>query len=66
MGCYGGDAVDGRVTVRRQENLGVNASGVGGRGGGHEAYRVEKTWEKEMVMEWLGGFNHQANPKPPE
>ena len=39
---------------------------MGGRGGGLEAYRVEKIWGKEMVMEWLGDLNHRADPNPPE
>ena len=39
---HGGNAVDGKGTVRRQENLSTNTAGVRESGGDHEDFGVGK------------------------
>ena len=55
-GSLGRHSVDRREAVIKQENLGTNAQGLGGRGGGHETYGVENSEREAYGRRVVRGF----------
>ena len=64
-GHHGGGAIYGRGVVGQRGELGANSSGVGMRGGVHEAYGVLKTLGEDEGYGVVRGHELPGGPKTP-